>query len=187
MSRDVSSKRWVPTVQKTLLQQEETTQRPKIEERVTLLSKFRHKKLPSTWRDFFHLLVLLWYCPLSGGRDHYQNMLLASENSLNMHYYRAVGINRGFRARLQTFLFRFLLAHTSTRKHCMTTCLSFGGSVAVKVHKKLVIFFFLMTSWCTLCSLPVLLVQQRQGETENKSKDKSYPELVLSASRTPHR
>lgn len=57
-----------------------------------------------------------------------------------MHHYTAVGINRGFRAGLQTFLFRILLAHTSTRKHCMTTHLSLGERVVVKVNNKLVTF-----------------------------------------------
>lgn len=135
-----------------------------------MLSKFRHKK-SSTWRDFFHFLVLMWYCRISGERHRYQNMSLTSESSLNMHYYPEVGINRVFRAGLQTFLFRILLAHTYARKHCMTTHLSLSERVVVKVHNKLVIFFQ-RTSCYTLCSSPVLTgtAETRRDRKQDKGK-----------------
>lgn len=144
-----------------------------IEETVTLLPKFRSKP-NSTWWDYFLLLVLMWHCQTAGGRDRYQDTSLASVKSLNMHYYTAVRINRGFRARLQTFPFRILLGYTSTRKRCMTTHFSLGERVIVKIVKlntKLVIFylfffFFLKPYPALLSALPVRLVSCRQEERQ---------------------
>lgn len=139
----VFSKWRVPTVQKIMLSKKSPPKRL-IEETVTLLPKLK-SKTNSTWWDYFLLLVLMWHCQTADGRDHYQDALLASVNGLNMHYYIAVRINRGFRARLQTS-FRILLGYISTRKHDMTTHLSLSeGRVIIKVNIKLVIsklFFF---------------------------------------------